>query len=135
MKRITYIGIAATAIMLSSCLGPQPEEILLPLTDISLTIKGNMQATFNPETDQIGYNSSRNEFRMTDDKIANWVILQCSATPTTEGQELRGNLEYTTQDDVIKLSDLKFTVEKTSPEGLVWLWNKDKKIGIVIKVL
>ena len=121
--------------MLSSCLGPQPEEILLPLTDISLTVKGNVLITFTPETDQIGYNNGRNEFRMTDDKIANWVILQCSATPTTEGQELSGNLEYTTQDDVIKLNDLKFTVEKTSPEGLVWLWNKDKKIGLVIKVL
>ena len=123
MKRIRYIGIAGAAIMLSSCLGPQPEEILLPLTDIALTVKGNIQASFNPETDQIGYNSERNEFRMTDDKIANWVILQCSATPTTEGQVLTANLEYTTQDDVIKLSDLKFTVEKTSPEGLVWLWN------------
>ena len=135
MKRIIYIGIAAASIMLSSCLGPQPEEILLPLTDISLTVKGNVLITFTPETDQIGYNNGRNEFRMTDDKIANWVILQCSATPTTEGQELSGNLEYTTQEDVIKLNNLKFKVEKTSPEGLVWLWNKDKKIGLVIKVL
>ena len=135
MKRIIHIGIAAAGIMLSSCLGPQPEEILLPLTDISLTVKGSILVSFNPETDQIGYNSGKNEFRMTDDKIANWVILQCSATPTTEGQEIKANLEYTTQDDVIKLNDLKFTVEKTSPEGLVWLWNKDKKIGLVIKVL
>lgn len=135
MKRIIYIGIAGAAIMLSSCLGPQPEEILLPLTDIALTVKGDIQASFNPVTDQIGYNSERNEFRMTDDKIANWVILQCSATPTTEGQELTANLEYTTQNDVIKLNSLTFTVEKTSPEGLVWLWNKEKSIGIVIKLI
>ena len=120
--------------MLGSCVGPQPEEFLLPLTDISLTVKGEIQMSYIPETDQIGYNSGRNEFRMTDDKLGRWMILQCSTTPDTVGQEINADLEYTTDNDTINLSNLRFTVEKTSPDGLVWLWNKEKKIGIVIKV-
>lgn len=135
MKRIIYIGIAAAGLMLGSCIGPQPEEFLLPLTEISLTVKGNIQMSYIPETDQIAYHSGRNEFRMTDDKVGRWMILQCSATPNTVGQEVTANLEYTTTKNIIKLNSLKFKVEKTSLDGLVWLWCKDRKIGVVVKAL
>ena len=135
MKRIIYIGIAVAGIMSSSCLGPQPEEILLPLTDIALTVKGDIQASFNPETDQIGYNSERNEFRLVDNKISDWVIFRSDAVPTDVGQKVKASLEYTSRSNIKTMTDLTFSVEKTAPDGTTWLWNKDKKIGIIIKVL
>ena len=128
-------GIALTLMMLSGCVGPQPDEVLLPRTEISLTIKGDMIMEYDPATCQIGYNSERNEFRLVNDKISNWFILRTGAVPADAGQEVKASLEYTSQSSIKTLADLAFSVEKTAPDGTVWLWNKDKKIGIIIKVL
>ena len=128
-------GIALTLMMLSGCVGPQPDEVLLPRTEISLTIKGDMIMEYDPATCQIGYNSERNEFRLVNDKISNWFILRTGATPADTGQQVKASLEYTSQSSIKTLADLAFSVEKTAPDGTIWLWNKDKKIGIIIKVL
>lgn len=128
-------GISLTLMMLSGCVGPQPDEVLLPRTEISLTIKGDMIMEYDPATCQIGYNSERNEFRLVNDKISNWFILRTGAVPADAGQEINASLEYTSQSSIKTLNDLSFRVEKTAPDGTVWLWNKDKKIGIIIKLL
>lgn len=135
MKTRHFAGIVLTLISIVGCVGPQPDEILLPRTEISLTIKGEAAMEFIPATCQIGYNSERNEFRLVDNNLSDWVIFRSDAVPTDVGQKVKASLEYTSQNSVKTLRDLTFCVEKTSPEGLVWLWNKDKKIGIIIKVL
>lgn len=135
MKTRHFAGIVLTLISIVGCVGPQPDEILLPRTEISLTIKGEAAMEFVPATCQIGYNSERNEFRLVDNNLSDWVIFRSDAAPTDVGQKVKASLEYTSQNSVKTLRDLTFSVEKTSPEGLVWLWNKDKKIGIIIKVL
>jgi hypothetical protein len=132
MRRFIYIAVAVLA--LSACQF-NVDEVLLSRSDISLTIKGNLQMSFDENSCQLGYNTGRNEFRVYDDKLANYFILRCSAKPTSEGQVLKADLEYTTATDSKTISGLEFTVEKTSPEGLLWLWNKDRQIGVVIKNL
>ena len=135
MKRIYIICIAVTMTLLSSCDRFQPEELLLPKSDISLTIKGEDQIRYDQKTWQMGHNAEKNEFRAVNDKLTDWMILRCNATPSTVGQSVTAYLEYTTSNDTKKLNALTFTVEKTSPEGLIWLWNDDKKIGVVVKDL
>lgn len=121
--------------LLSSCDRFQPEELLLPKSDISLTIKGEDQIRYDQKTWQLGHNAEKNEFRAVNDKLTDWMILRCNATPSTVGQSVTAYLEYTTSNDTKKLNALTFTVEKTSPEGMIWLWNDDKKIGVVVKDL
>ena len=133
IRRFLIAGTAA--LVLSSCQFQNIDEVLLNRSDISLTVKGNVQIAFNEHTYQLGYNTARNEFRVYDEKLANYFILRCSAKPTSEGQVLKADLEYTTATDSKTISALEFTVEKTSPEGLLWLWNKDRQIGVVIKNL
>lgn len=135
MKRIYIICIAVTMTLLSSCDRFQPEELLLPKSDISLTIKGEDQIRYDQKTWQLGHNAEKKEFRAVNDKLTDWMILRCNATPSTVGQSVTAYLEYTTSNDTKKLNALTFTVEKTSPEGLIWLWNDDKKIGVVVKDL
>lgn len=135
MKHIYIICIAVTVALLSSCDRYQPEELLLPKSDISLTIKGEDQIRYDQKTWQLGHNAEKNEFRAVNDKLTDWMILRCNATPSTVGQSVTAYLEYTTSNDTKKLNALTFTIEKTSPEGLIWLWNDDKKIGVVVKDL
>ena len=135
MKRIYIICIAVTMTLLSSCDRYQPEELLLPKSDISLTIKGEDQIRYDQESWQLGHNAEKNEFRAVNDKLTDWMILRCNTDPSTVGQSVTAYLEYTTSNDTKKLNALTFTVEKTSPEGMIWLWNDDKKIGVVVKDL
>jgi hypothetical protein len=135
MKPRHFAGIVLTFISIIGCIGPQPDEVLLPRTEISLTIKGEEVMEHDPLTCQIGYNRERNEFRLVKDNISDWMIFRSNATPSNEGQEVKASLEYTSQSSTKTLTDLTFSVEKTAPDGTVWLWNKDKKIGIVIRVL
>lgn len=132
-KRIIYI----MAIMLAAtaCIDNTLDQVLLVREDISLSIREQVLMSFDENTCQLGYNSARNEYRVYDENLANWYILRCSAQPTSEGQTVKADLEYTTAKDVKSLTDLEFSVEKTSSDGLVWLWNKERKIGIIIKNL
>ena len=132
IRRFIYIG--AVAFALSAC-QQNVEEVLLSRGDISLTVKGETQMAFDENTCQLGYNTGRNEFRVYDEKLENYFILNCSAKPTTEGQKLTADLEYKAADGAKTLTGLEFTVESTNSDGLVWLWNRNKKIGIVVKSL
>lgn len=129
------IGIALMLAASTGCNRYHVEDILLPRNEISLTVKGADQIVYDEESWQLGYNDERNEFRIVNDKLNNWVILQCDAVPSTVGQSVTAYLEYTTSNDTRKLNGLTFTVEKTSPDGLIWLWNDDRKIGVVVKDL
>ena len=135
MKPRHLAGIVLTLISIIGCIGPQPDEVLLPRTEISLTVKGETIMEFDPFTCQIGYSSERNEFRLTSDNLANWLVFRSDATPTDEGQNVRASLEYPSQSSTTSQPALPFSVEKTAPDGTTWLWNKEKKIGIIIKVL
>lgn len=132
IKRFIY---TAAALLVASACQYNVEEVLLSRSDISLSVKGELQMSFDENTCQLGYNTGRNEFRVYDEKLANWFILRCSAKPTSEGQTITADLEYTTADDVKTLTGLEFKVEDTNSDGLIWLWNRDKKIGVVVKVL
>lgn len=135
MKPRYFAGIVLTIISVISCVGPQPDEVLLPRTEISLTIKGEVIMELDPATCQVAYNSERNEFRLASDNLSDWLIFKSNATPTDAGQEVMASLEYTSQSNIKRLSDLTFSVEKVAPDGTTWLWNKDRRIGIIIKVL
>lgn len=133
IRRFIYAG--AVALALSSCQFYNIDEVLLSRNDISMTLKGELQMSFDENTCQLGYNTGRNEYRVYDEKLENWFILRCSAQPTSEGQEIKATLEYTVKGNTKTLNDLEFVVERTSSEGLIWLWNRDKQIGVVVKAL
>lgn len=136
MKHIyIIISIAVIMTLMSGCDRFQPEEVLLPKSDISLTIKGVDQIRYDQETWQLGHNSEKNEFRAVNDKLTDWMILRCNAAPTYVGQSVTCYLEYTTADDTKKVNGLTFTVEKNDPSGFIWLWNDERKIGAVVKDL
>lgn len=132
LKRFFYIF--AVALFVAAC-NNDVEEILLGRSDISLTVKGELMMSFNENTCQLGYNSEKNEFRVYDDKLANWFVLRCNASPDTEGQVVTADLEYTTSNDLKTHKGLEFSVEQVKSGGLIWLWNEDKRIGIVVKAL
>ena len=111
------------------------DEILLEREDISLTMKGEELFVYDPMTCQMSFSSTDNIYRLYVDRLSDWVIIKCSERPDTEGQDLTADISWTASSSTRSERGLKFTVRKTSADGKVWLWNKSKKIGIVIKNL
>lgn len=133
MKRILLI--ALTIIITAGCNTYDIDVILLQKDDVSLTIRGEVIFSHDPLTCQLGYNPENNTFRAYDDNLGNWFILSCKNSPDTEGQSLDANLEYTTQTDTKTLRNLEFTLKKLDGGGKLWLWNDERKIGVVVKRL
>lgn len=133
MKRLILIAI--TVIAAAGCNRFDIDELLLQREDVSLTVKGTEEFSYNPDTCQLGYNDESNEFRVFDDNAGHWFKIRCSASPDTEGQIIKATLNYTTKDDNKSLRDIEMTVRKISDDGRVWLWSDSRKIGIVVKRL
>lgn len=134
MKNL-YIIMAIIAALATGCRGYDAEEVLLPRNDISLTIKGETIMSYEENSCQIGFNDERKEFRVLDNMLTDWFILRCEQIPSSQGQTIRAELEYTTVDDVKSITGLRLSVKKINTEGMVWMWEEEKEMGIVIKLL
>lgn len=132
MKR--WVMVLMTAVIATGC-HYDIDEILLERDEISFTMKGEEIFAYDPLTCQISHNTTGNVYRMHDDILSDWVVVECSQRPDTEGQSFNADISWTTSSSIRIERGLRFTVQKTSADGKVWLWNKSKKIGIVIKNL
>ena len=108
-------------------------EFLLMQEEISLSWKNAVQIKYDEAGYQLGFNDSNIEYRVYDDKIANWFTIRCSEKPEVADQAITADVEWTGSRSTKSFTELEFTVEKVSEEGLVWLHNTSNNIGIVIK--
>ena len=131
MKRILII--LSIVFPLAGCSPDFTENNLIEMHEISLVWKGAIQVRFDEATGQLGYNDLRHEYRVYNDKLADWFTLRCSADPVHEGQTLSGDVSWTGEKSPKAYNGLSFLVKKISPEGMIWLWNENEKLGIIIK--
>lgn len=135
MRRIYYIWILISVALLSGCNPYDIDEILLERDEISLTWKGEEQLVFDPMTWQLGYNSKTYEYRVHDDDMADYFVLECESRPNVEGEDITASIEWTVRTDVKRYEQIQFTVKKITPDGRIWLWSRVQKIGVVLKEL
>ena len=76
-----------------------------------------------------------NKFRAGNDDMSSYFVITCNELPTTVGQEVRGEIKWTSGSSVKTASGLVFKVEKYEDTGLVWLWCAADKTGAVVKIL
>ena len=130
MKRLIFLLLAIP--MATGCIY-DIDEILLDREDVSMTVKGEEQFVYDPMTCQLGYNEDDNEYRVINDDLGDWFVVRCSHRPTNSGQEIKADVTWTTANDIKTRKGLKFTVRKTSPDGLIWMWCKSEKMGVTVK--
>ena len=132
MKRLKALIPAVLLIVLTeyTYLGPSWNATQ---QDVSLTWKGEQQVLYEPGTYQLGYNSSRNEYRVYDDRLAYWFTVRCSEHPLEEGQDITADVSWTGKSKTMKFNGISMTVKKIDDSGKIWLWGSKERIGIVIK--
>lgn len=139
MKAGNYIK-AATAVAMAFICSCEPRTFTMEqfsaTEEISLRIKGARLLEYKAETHQLGFSRSKCEFRVHDDDMANYFIIRCSEMPSTTGQKVTADIEYTTSDDVKSRNGLEFEVADIEDgSGKIWLWNQKYQIGAVVKAL
>lgn len=132
MKRIMIFVLLAAA---AACSPYDIDEVLLQRDEISMTLKGEVQFSYDPATCQMSHNSTMNEYHIFDDKLSEWFIVRCHERPSNEGQELTADVTWTASSSTRTMKGLTFRVEKVSGSGTIWMWCRQKSIGIVIKNL
>lgn len=139
MRRCIHI-MALTAAILSavSCNKNELKEEFINTTEgPGLVIKSNTIFEYSPADCQIGYRPAGNEFRMSDDRMGEYVVLKLEKIPSN-GEETTGTLTYTTPTNIITKSELhlKLVKEKDNAMGrTLWFWNKKNGIGIVVSTI
>ncbi len=133
MKRMMILLVLA--FWMTACTEYNTGVILLPREDISFTMKGTDQFSYDPLTCQLSHNASKNEYRVFDDKLSEWFMIRCSERPENVGQTVTAELTWMASSSTKTLKNLTFKVEKTDESGMIWLWCTQKSIGIVIKNL
>ena len=132
MKKLLTFMVLLAAV---ACNPYDIDEVLLQRNEISMTIKGEEQFSYDPLTCQMSHNSTTHEYRITDDRLADWLIVKCNDRPTHKDQELIVEVIWTASSSTKALKGLTFRVEKIDETGTVWMWCRKKSIGIVIKNL
>lgn len=111
------------------------EEFIRNTEQIGLTIKGEQVFTYDPRSCQLGYNQASREFRVMDDNMSDYFVIELSRELTQIGSSCTAVVRYTTKDDIITKTGVSFTLEKKGQDGLMWLWGKKSGIGAVVREL
>ena len=102
---------------------------------VSLMVRGKKVFVFDELNGQLAYNRTLRQFRAGNDDMSNYFVLTCSDLPREEGQEIRADLQWKSDNAVKNTSGVTLKVEKYDGTGLVWLWNATDKTGAIVKIL
>ena len=130
MKRFPLLLLAA--LLLTACANNRIDEAILQSDGPGLWMNGTALITYDPLTFQLASNKGLRQFRVHNDTMSEYFILILDTFPTQEGQTVNGALKSSATED---LSALEFRVEKTDGQGNIWLWNKSRKIAVVVRSL
>lgn len=134
MTRTGLVTLLATLTIICSCTGKGPDsEFLTTPSEFVLSVKGRTVFSAGPYNCQSSSNPKRNEYRVHNDNMSDWYMLSLDSTPVSEGQRVKGSIEWTDSRDVMHKSGLTFQVSKVSNTGRIWLWCRKEEIGAIIQ--
>lgn len=134
--RKLYIILAAALLVFCGCseTNEVDSEFLKDETPC-LKIDGNVIHQYNPLTWQLGYKASDAEFRVHNDTMSDYYVVELNSVPQKTGETITGNLIWTSEKGVNRLNDLDFKVEKINGNGVVWLWQSKENIAVSVQIL
>lgn len=119
--------------MLAACSPYDIDEVLLGSSEVSLSLKGKVQYTFDPVKGQASYNPDRTLYRFTDDNLSGWFEFRSQERPDNEGDMIAADLKWASKTSFGDEKELMFEVMKINDEGMIWMWNDTNNIGLIIK--
>ena len=135
MKRLLLI--LSAALLLGACHhSKEMDPAFIKGDGLYLQSGGKTVLQYDPLTWQLGYSSTRKEFRAFSDDQSAYYVLTCKSLPSKVGESVTADLEWATASGTVrKESGLSLTVKQFDDDGRIWLWNSKKGIGLVVQIL
>lgn len=133
MKRYTHILIAVL-LLVSSCDGTHEITNFSDTDAIRLEVAGITQFFYDPITCQMAFNRERGEFRVHTDSMSDYFIVDLSEIPTETGQEVTGDVIWTTTNDLMTRQNITLRLINSQGDRL-WFWNANYRIGVEVRIL
>ena len=131
MRQVLIFMLAALS--LSACVEYDINEVLLVHTDVSLTHKGKVQYTFDPSQGQMSLNADKTLYRYLSDDLSSWMEVVCQSRPGGVGEIVIAYVKWKSSNSKIDEKELKFEIKQTDGSGMIWLWDSENNIGLVIR--
>lgn len=132
MKRLLLIILLT--VLAAACNKNKMEPELLESDDLCLVIKGKTIFSYDEDDCQISYNPTARIFRIGDDTMDDYFTLTTNSIPSSQGDKVKGDLQWTSQNSIQSRKYVQFEVKKIE-NGTVWLWSKTDRIAAVVKIL
>lgn len=134
IRLLTYA--AAAVIMLQACdRKHEPDPVFLSGDVPCVTVDGTTVISYNDEPwQQLSFSEDNKQFRMSNDQMSEYFVVECNALPETEGQKIRADVAYTKGLAVKHLENQEFVVKKIDGDT-VHLWCSKKKTGIIVRYI
>jgi len=134
MRRIYTIMLAvASSFALLSCVNSKEleEEFVKSMNGLGLEVKGYPAFEYNETDCQYGNNVEKKEFWVAKDDMSDYFSITLDRLPSVGG-ECTATVVYTTPDNIITKTGIKFTLLKIDELDQIWFWSKQSKIGAVV---
>lgn len=123
------------SLMLLSCKGKELQSSFGEEEIPHFEMGGDDVFVFDPLRCQTACNEDDRQFMVFTDTMSDYYIVTLEKIPTETGTTVKGTIVWTSDFDIEKKSDVKFTVERIDPNGWIWLWNSSSKIGVAVQRL
>lgn len=105
-------------------------------SDVAVIVDNIKSFQYSSQTCQMAFNRERKEFRAFKDDMSDYFVVDFSSLPKSKGQKIPGcSVSWTTSDDLKTLNNVSFKVEDINSEGMVWLWDADDKLVVILQLL
>ena len=131
MRKILIFMLAVLSF--SACVEYDINEVLLVHTDVSLSHKGRNQYTFDPTQGQMSLNAEKTIYRYLSDDLSNWMEVVCQSKPGGVGEKVIADVKWKYRNSNGEETNLTFEIKQTDGNGMVWLWDSENNIGLVIR--
>lgn len=121
-------------LVLCSCGRQRRMNAFMESEEIKLQVAGSVQFRYDELNCQLAFSRDKKEFRAHTDNMSDFYIVRLNHIPSSVGEKLNADLEWTTATDILHRKNL--TLEVVRIEGdIMWLWSDSGRIGLNIRVL
>lgn len=133
MRKLFFILLAAS-MLLCSCGGDEILSAFAARDAVRLQVAGVEQLSFDPVSCQMAFSRQKRQFRVFTDNMSDYFVITLSRIPTSSGEEVSGNLSYTTRTSTVNRKNITLKVIRLEGDR-IWLWNRQYRTGIEVQVL
>ena len=130
-KRVLFLLLCLT---LAACSGRRVDPDFIASSDVRLSNRGENAFVYDDIHCQMSFNLARGEFRAFTDNLSDYYYIHMHELPSSEGQTIKADLEWTTYSTIEIRKGIAHKVVKLEGDT-VWLWNGAQQLALTVVML